>query len=164
MKSRVFAFLIIAASITTSVASAQTADGTDQIPQAQAGIVANDPLPAVALNLSTVALPAPAHTKASRATVPTVAMYAAYGMLQALDAHSTLQALDGRGAEGNPFVQPFASSPARLISFKVASTAGVLYLAERLRKKNKVAALALLIGANSMQTFVVVHNYRLAKR
>ena len=96
--------------------------------------------------------------------VPTMAMYAAYGTLQALDVHSTLRAIDRNGVEANPLLRPIATSPAGLTAFKAASTAGIIYLTERLRKKHPVAALAFGIGVNSLQTFVVLHNYRVARR
>jgi hypothetical protein len=51
-----------------------------------------------------------------------------------------------------------------LISFKATTTVGLVYLTERLRKKNKVAALAAAVGLNSLQAFVVAHNYRVAKK
>ena len=162
MKSEVLGLLLIAASLVSSPALAQTAGSETRIPQPAFTI--DDAQPPASLEMSTVSLPAPKEAKTSRLTGPTIAMYAAYGMVQALDAHSTLRALDGRGAEGNPFVRPFASSPARLVSFKAASAAGVLYLAQRLRKKNQVAALALMVGVTSLQTYVVVHNYRVAHR
>ena len=163
MKCQFLGLLVIATSLAASPALAQTTGSHDQIAQPGTDL-ATDVLPAVPLSLSTASLPTKQETHVSAATAPVIAMYAAYGVLQALDAHSTLRALDSRGAEGNPFVRPFASSPARLISFKAASTVGVLYLAERLRKKNQIAAVALLIGVNSLQAFVVAHNYRVAGR
>jgi hypothetical protein len=96
--------------------------------------------------------------------VSRIVVYAGYGVLQALDVHSTLRALDNRGVEGNPLLRSIASSPAALISVKAASTVGVIYFIERLRKKNATAALVLSIGVTSLQAVVVAHNYRVARR
>ncbi|RPI50366.1 MAG: hypothetical protein EHM55_21550 [Acidobacteria bacterium] len=98
------------------------------------------------------------------ASAASLAMYGAYGMLQVLDAHSTRRAIANNGVEANPIVRPLASSRIGLISLKVASGAGVMYLMERVRKKHPAAALALAIGINSLQAVVVVHNYRVARR
>jgi hypothetical protein len=97
-------------------------------------------------------------------TASRVAMYTAFGVLQYLDVHSTLRAQASGGVEGNPIIRPFASSTAGLVSLKVGSTAGMVYLMERLRKKNPTAALVFAIAANSMLVFVVDHNYRIARR
>ena len=98
------------------------------------------------------------------ASAPGISMYAAYGVFQALDVHSTLRALEGDAVEANPLVRPFASSPVGLVSLKLATGAGVLYLMERVRKKNPTAAFVLAIGVNCVQAFVVAHNYRVARR
>jgi hypothetical protein len=123
-----------------------------------------DPEPVVPQEATEAASVPPPKPRSASLFGPTIAMYAAYGTLQALDVHSTLRALDRNGAEGNPFLRPIASSPAGLTAFKAASTAGIIFLTERLRKKHPVAALAFGIGVSSLQTFVVVHNYRAVKR
>jgi DAACS family dicarboxylate/amino acid:cation (Na+ or H+) symporter len=45
-----------------------------------------------------------------------------------------------------------------------ASTAGFVYLVERLRKKNRTAPFVLAIGVTSLQAYVVAHNYSIARR
>jgi hypothetical protein len=100
----------------------------------------------------------------SPSAAPSLAIYAAYGMLQALDVHSTLNAVGNGGVEGNPLLRSLVSSPAGLITLKAASTVGVIYFIERLRKKHPAAALALSIGVSSLQAYVVVHNYRVAQK
>jgi hypothetical protein len=93
-----------------------------------------------------------------------LALYAAYGTLQALDVHSTLTALDNGGVEGNPLVRTVVESPAGLIAVKAASTAGFVYVVERIRKKNRAAAFVLAIGVTSLQAYVVAHNYSVSRR
>jgi hypothetical protein len=151
MKVRSICFLLLATCLVATPAYAQdeTAAGSEAAAQPQ-------PVESVTR---------PSQSSQSPALfVPTMAMYAAYGTLQALDVHSTLRALDRNGVEANPLIRPIASSPAGLSVFKAASTAGVIYLTERLRKKHPVAALAFGIGVNSLQTWVVIHNYRAARR
>jgi hypothetical protein len=143
--------LLIAACLATTTAYAQ--DET-----------ARDPDVLAEQQLNEAVTPPPQSARSAALFVPTMAMYAAYGTLQALDVHSTLRAIDRNGVEGNPLLRPVASSPAGLTAFKAASTAGIIYLTERLRKKHPVAALAFGIGVNSLQAFVVLHNYRVAKQ
>jgi hypothetical protein len=142
--------LLFAACLVTTPAYAQ--DETARDPDALAEHQVNEAV-----------TPPPQSARSAALFVPTMAMYAAYGTLQALDVHSTLRAIDRNGVEGNPLLRPVATSPAGLTAFKAASTAGIIYLTERLRKKHPVAALAFGIGVNSLQAFVVLHNYRVAK-
>ena len=143
--------LLFAACLATTPAYAQ--DETSRNPDALAEQQMNEAV-----------TPPPQSARSTALFVPTMAMYAAYGTLQALDVHSTLRAIDRNGVEGNPLLRPVATSPAGLTAFKAASTAGIIYLTERLRKKHPVAALAFGIGVNSLQAFVVLHNYRVAKQ
>jgi len=144
MKFGIISFLLLAGSLAVSPAAAQEQPADPEI--------------------SSIAPDAAAPSERSPLVGPIMAMYAGYGMLQVLDAHSTLSALDNRGTEANPFVRSLASSPARLIAFKAGSTVGLVYLTERLRKKHPAAALALAIGVNSLQAYVVMHNYRVARK
>ena len=159
MKYRFIGSLLMAGTVAMSPVHAQdqSANAPDQSCCQEPEVPVADPVPA-ATAASIV------FKRTSAASGPSMSMYAAYGMLQALDVHSTLQALGGRGAEANPLVRLTASSPTRLISLKAASSVGVIYFMERLRKKNPTAALALAIGVNSVEAFVVVHNYRVARR
>ena len=152
MRFLVFVVLVLfAACLATTSAYAQdeTAHGPEAVADQQVNQAVSSP---------------PQSARSAALFVPTMAMYAAYGTLQALDVHSTLRAVERNGVEANPLLRPVATSPAGLAAFKAASTAGIIYLTERLRKKHPVAALAFGIGVNSLQAFVVVHNYRVAKR
>ena len=93
-----------------------------------------------------------------------VPLYASYAVLQALDAHSTLRAINGGAFEQNPVMAPIVNRPAALVAFKAATTAGAILAAQRLAKHNRVAAYALMVGLNSAYAFVVVHNYKVAAR
>ena len=86
-----------------------------------------------------------------------------YGMqitLNALDVHSTMRALDAGHREGNPLMKD--GSARTMIGAKVASSALSIYLAEKLWKKNRVAAVVMVAGVNAGLMAVVANNYRLA--
>lgn len=102
----------------------------------------------------------PAPQKRPSTLVP---LYLSFGALQALDVHSTSTALNRGAVEANPLMGGIAGSPLGLAVVKAGGTAGVIYASERLWKKNKGAAVALMIGANSAMAWVVQHNYRTAR-
>ena len=169
MMWRVSGFVLIAGLIATPAARAQhapdaVADATPSLPSLAA--ISLPPLQEIPvhLDLSRPALDLTGARHSSSAVAPSLAIYAAYGMLQVLDVHSTLRALDHRAAEANPLIRSIVSSPAGLIALKTASTTGILYLVERVRRKNPTAALVFSIVASSVQAYVVAHNYRVARR
>jgi hypothetical protein len=89
------------------------------------------------------------------------ALYASFSVLQALDVHSTLRALDAGAAEANPAMKAVASNPTTLIAVKTAAAVGAIYLTEKvLKRKNRMAAILLMVGMNSVQGFLVARNYR----
>ena len=87
-------------------------------------------------------------------------LYASFAGLQALDAHSTLRALQSGGSEANPLMRNLADRPAALYAVKAGVAASAILLTERLRPKHRVAAIALMAALDSVYTMVVVHNYR----
>lgn len=91
-----------------------------------------------------------------------VGMYASFVTLQALDGISTLKALSAGGREANPTMSGVAGWPVGLFAVKTWTTAGMLLLAERLAKRNKVAAFAMMAALNTGYAAVVAHNYRAA--
>ena len=86
-------------------------------------------------------------------------LYASFAALQALDAHSTLRAIDRGYAERNPVIAPFAHSPAAMVAMKTATTAGTIYVTERLRRRHPSAAIAVMIGVNAAYAAIVAGNY-----
>jgi hypothetical protein len=97
---------------------------------------------------------------ADRRPVALLPLYASFVVLQALDMHSTRYALDRGAVEGNPVVKGLAGSTVGMAAMKAAGTAGVILFNERLRTRNKAAAVGLMIATNSMLGWVVQHNYR----
>ena len=107
--------------------------------------------------------PVPAARSADRprALLP---LYVGFGVLQALDAHSTLRAVSAGRTERNPLVAPFADRPGAMIGMKAAATAGTIAISETLWRRNRAAAVTLLIAANVGYAAVVAHNYRQSRR
>jgi hypothetical protein len=90
-----------------------------------------------------------------------VPLYSSYIALQGLDIHSTLTTVgSGRAREANPLLREVAHSSSGLIALKAASTMGVIWGTEKLWKKNRVAAVLLMVGVNSAMTYAVARNYR----
>jgi hypothetical protein len=87
-------------------------------------------------------------------------LYASFVVLQVLDMHSTRYALDRGAVEGNPAVKGLTGTTVGMAAVKAAGTAGVIFVNEKLRTKNKAAAVGMMIATNSMMAWVVQHNYR----
>jgi hypothetical protein len=88
-------------------------------------------------------------------------MYVSQGVLQALDAQSTIRAIHtGSAREGNPIVAPFASNTAAFVVFKLALAAGTIYGIDRLYKYHPRLAMSTLGAINGGYAFLVQRNYR----
>ena len=91
-------------------------------------------------------------------------LYISFASLQALDLASTTRALDRGAHEANPIVAPLTSSTSALIAVKAGSTAAIIYLTERLRKRHPVAAVVLMVGLNAGYASLIAHNYSVGGR
>ena len=80
--------------------------------------------------------------------------------LQVLDIHSTRYGLEHGAVEGNPVMKGVTGTTTGMAAVKAAGTAGVIFISEKLRTRNKAAAIALMAASNSMMIWVVQHNYR----
>jgi len=90
---------------------------------------------------------------------------AVYGALQALDVHSTLRALDAGAREGNPIFAPvLPGSSSALIASKAATTAGIFWLTDRLRRQHPRAAVWTMILLDSAYVTVIANNYAVGGR
>ena len=88
-----------------------------------------------------------------------VPMYASLAALQAADFVSTTRALSsGAAYEANPIMRGVVGSPAAFLAVKAGTTAGTIWIAERLRKKHPVRALVLMASTNALMAAVVAHN------
>jgi hypothetical protein len=86
-------------------------------------------------------------------------LYGSFIGLQALDVDSTMRAVrSGAGQEANPALRQIGS-PA-LFAMKAGATASIILACERLRKeRHPLAAVVLMIGANSAYAMITAHNY-----
>ena len=112
------------------------------------------------LQVETPSVATPIRPEQKRGAVLT-SLYVSFIALQALDAHSTLRALDRGAVESNPLVEPFADHPAALIALKAGTAAGVLYMTDRVRRHNRVASIVIMAAANSVYATIVARNYRI---
>jgi hypothetical protein len=92
------------------------------------------------------------------------ALYATNIVLQALDAHSTVTALDRGAREANPLMTGVVEHRGALLAVKVGAAAGTIYFAEKLWRRNRVAAIAVMAAVNGVSAVIVAHNYRVAAR
>lgn len=96
----------------------------------------------------------------ARRTPFLIGLYATQVTLQALDAESTLRAIQtGKGREANPIISPFASNPAALVGFKMGATSALILSLDRLHRNHPRAATITLLAINAGYAFVVQHNY-----
>jgi hypothetical protein len=93
-----------------------------------------------------------------------IPLFASYAVVQVLDAHSTLSAVNRGAVEENPFMAPLVNRPALFAASKAAVTAGAIVAADRLARHHRLAAYGLMLALNSAYAFVVVHNYTVAGR
>jgi Domain of unknown function (DUF5658) len=113
-------------------------------------------LPATA-TAETALPPAPAATRSSRGAL--IPLYASFAALQALDAHSTSRAVHRGAVEQNPMLRSIADNPAALFAVKAGVAASTIVLADKVRSRSRVGAIALMAGLNSLYATIVVHNY-----
>jgi hypothetical protein len=91
------------------------------------------------------------------------ALYVSVAALQALDAHSTMTAIGRGGREANPFMRGVAGNRAALLAVKAGVAGSTIFLAEKMWKRNRVAAIAMMAIVNAIDVVVVAHNYRVAQ-
>jgi hypothetical protein len=95
--------------------------------------------------------------------VALVPLYVSFATLQALDAHSTIRAAQVGGVERNPVVAPLVEKPMAVVALKAATTTGAILLTEKLWRRHRVAAIALMIGVNAAYAGIVTNNYRVRR-
>jgi hypothetical protein len=91
------------------------------------------------------------------------ALYVSLGAVQAWDVYSTSAALKAGAIERNPLVTPIAGNSAGMIAMKVATAGATVYFAERLWKKNRVAAIVMMAGINGATAAIAMRNIRNAR-
>ncbi len=106
---------------------------------------------------------APAIREHARRPAALIPLYASFVALEALDVHSTRDALAHGAVEANPAMSALTGNSVGMVTVKAAGTAGLIFASEKLWKKNRPAAVVLMIVTNSAMAWVVAHNYRLAR-
>lgn len=159
--ARSAARLVILCLVAAGPASAREA-GPDPLPQTQteASAPPEAPPPAPGAASLAAAVRTPVSPGATPGRSPLIQLYVSYAAVQFLDGYSTTRALNRGAVEGNPLMRGIAGSPARLFAVKAASSVAVVYATERLRKRNRRAAVALMAAVNAATAAVVWHNYR----
>ena len=77
--------------------------------------------------------------------------------------HSTSRALANGAVEANPAMSGLTGNSAAILAVKAAGTAGLILASEKIRKKNKTAAVVLMVATNSAMAWVVAHNYQVGR-
>ena len=93
-----------------------------------------------------------------------IPLYVSFAAVQALDIHSTYNGIERGGREANPLLGTVVGSPAAFVAVKAGATAGTIYLAEKIWKRNRKAAIITMIGANIAYGVIASHNYSVARR
>lgn len=91
------------------------------------------------------------------------AMYVSLGAMQALDIYTTLRAVGAGAREQNPVVARLGGHAAAMAAYKAVTTAGTIFAAERMWKKNRVGAVVVMAIANGVTAAVAARNIHVAK-
>jgi hypothetical protein len=92
------------------------------------------------------------------------AMYAALGVLNALDVYATRRAMDAGARESNSLMKKAAGSSGTMMAVKALSTAGTIYFTERAWKKNRKGAVIMMALVNGTMAAITMRNLRNARR
>lgn len=93
-----------------------------------------------------------------------VALYASYAALQAYDVYSTRRALAHGAREANPLMRAVVGSTPGFVAVKAGAGIAMVVATERLWRKNKTAAIAVMIAANSASAVVAARNAHILRR
>ncbi len=108
--------------------------------------------------------PAPPETTRPGRSVMMTTLYASTALMQGLDAHSTMTALNAGAVERNPLMSYLTSHPPAFVALKTGAAVGLIYAGQRLAKHNKTHAVIALVAVNSAYLAIATHNYRVASR
>jgi hypothetical protein len=90
-------------------------------------------------------------------------LYASLAGLQVFDAVSTARGMKQGAREANPLMQGAVTNSAMFWSIKAATTALPMVMAEKMWKRNKVGAVAMMVAANSVAAIVAANNARVLR-
>ena len=120
---------------------------------ATGGLAAAQPATDRAVSLTEVKAERPA------ALIP---LYLSQAALQGADLYTTRRALDAGHIEANPFFKN--ASFGTMVGAKVAATAASIFIAEKLWKRNRYAAIGVMVITNIGMSAVVANNYRVLQK
>jgi hypothetical protein len=99
-----------------------------------------------------------------RPSILMTSLYATTVIVQGLDAHSTLKAINAGATERNRVMSVFTSRPPAFVALKAGAAAGLILAGRRLAKHSKLQAAIALIAIDSTYALIAAHNYRVANR
>ena len=114
----------------------------------------------VVITLSSPIAPAPLPARRP-ALLP--ALYITLGAVQVWDVYSTSAALNAGAVERNPLVAPVVSNAGGMLGLKLAAAGSSILFAERLWRKNRIAAVVTMAAINGATAAVAVRNMRNAR-
>ena len=91
-----------------------------------------------------------------------VPLYLSQAALQGADLYTTRRALNAGHIEANPVFKD--ASFGTMVGAKVAATAASIYISEKLWKRNRYAAIGLMVATNVTMSAVVANNYRVLRK
>jgi len=80
--------------------------------------------------------------------------------LEALDVFSTMRAMRHGHSEANPLMRGVAGNSIAMATVKAGAAASTILLVRQVARKNRVAAIAMMIGMNTALSVVVARNLR----
>ena len=104
------------------------------------------------------------HSLSRPASLPV--LYVSYAALQAYDVYSTQQALARGAREVNPLMQSVVGNQAAFWAVKATATVATIAAAEHLwkHKRNRKAAIAVLVASNAVAAVVAARNASTLRR
>lgn len=115
-----------------------------------------------ALDQRAIALPI-APVERPRTSGILTSLYAATAVMQALDVHSTLKALDAGAVEANPVMSGVTKNRGAFMATKAAVAAGTVFAVQRIAKRSKIAAVVTAVAINGAYAMIVRNNYKIAR-
>ena len=144
--------------------AAPVAEAQERVPLDLTTALANTVVPPVVMTVDDQPVPAAVPYRRAGGWSLMTSLYVSTAAMQALDVHSTLQALDRGAVEANPLVGSLTGRKATFIALKAGVAVSTIMAARNMSKRNKVAAVATLVAINSAYAMVVRHNYRVARQ
>ena len=135
--------------------SAAAAAGTDERPM----IGARVPVESLAVALPKLRIDEPQTKRPS--VLP--ALYVSLAGMQVWDMRSTSTALNAGAREANPAAAPFANNRGAMIGLKAATTAGTIFFAEKMWKKNRADSIVMMAAINGVTAAVAMRNMQNAR-